>query len=90
MIENETIISKECEVAEKLNNFFIKTVEDLEIEPYADENTTPGTANIEEILRKYNDHPSIIKIRETVGEGNNFYCKDLTSLDIEKEIHITK
>ena len=54
IVEKDKIISKNEEVAEKLNNFFIKAVEDLEIEQFAPNfEYDIQTEDIDEIIRKY-------------------------------------
>ena len=62
-------------------------MEKLEIEPFLIEDTNIiSTDNLEEIISKYENHPSIIKIKENVGNGNQFTFKDMTSLDFVNEI----
>ena len=86
LIDKDTLISNKLEAAEKLNNFFIESVENLEIEPYLTESTTNILdENIQEIIDLYKDHPSIVKIKENVEEGNSFSFKDTTQY-FEKEI----
>ena len=87
LVENDITTSDKNEVAEKLNSFFIGAVEKLEIEPFLIEDTNIiSTDYLEEINSKYENHPSIIKIKENVGNGNQFTFKDMTSLDFENEI----
>ena len=62
IFENDKIISNSEEVAEKLNNFFIEAVENLEIESFTDNNI--HTKNIDEITKKYELHPSILEIKK--------------------------
>ena len=71
LVENDKLISDKLKVAEKLNNFFIKAVENLEMEPYLSETKcdTPDE-NIQVIIDQYKNHPSIVKIKENVVEGH--------------------
>ena len=65
LVEHDVITSDKKEVAENLNKFFIEAVENLDIETYFAGNmdeTLPET--LEEILDKYDNHPSIKKIKE--------------------------
>ena len=67
IIENEKIYSDNKEVAEKLNNFFIETVENLEIDPFilqTENNCSEQFDQIDEIINDYEFHPSIVKIKE--------------------------
>ena len=95
LVENNKTISDKEEVAEKLNNFFIEAVDNLEIEPYAPENMiynysenmdASSSKTLQDIIKKYESHPSIIKITENVKKENIFSFTDMTSLDFENEI----
>ena len=95
LVENNKTISDKEEVAEKLNNFFIEAVDNLEIEPYAPENMiynysenmdASSSKTLQDIIKKYESHPSIIKINENVKKENIFSFTDMTSLDFENEI----
>ena len=53
----------------------------LEIEPFLIENfNNVTTEDLQEIINKYENHPSIIKIKENVRNENDFI------LDFEREI----
>ena len=87
LIENDITTSNNKDVAEKLNNFLIGSVDKLEIEPFIIENTNNSSIeNLEEKIGKYKNHPSIIKIKENALIGNEFTFKDMSSLDLEREI----
>ena len=87
MVVNVKLISDKLEVAEKLNNFFIEAVENIEIEPYLSETKCDiPNENIQEIIDQYKNHPSIVKRKENVGEGHHFSFKDTTPQDFEREI----
>ena len=96
LIEKDEIISKDNEVAEKLNTFFIEAVKNLEIEPFNDysQNTdidvnkddSNDIESIDKIILKYKKHPSILKIKEEVKVENKFKFADSTSYSIQNEI----
>ena len=71
LIEDETVISENSAVAEKLNNYFIGIIENLEIEHYNEimDNEYIGNNNgrkeIETITTKYKNHSSIVKNKGT-------------------------
>ena len=86
LVENDIATSDNKDVAEKLNSFFISAVEKLEIESFLFENSNnTSTEDLQEIINKYNNHPSIIKIKENVLNENDFTFKDFT-IDFEREI----
>ena len=72
IIEDEgRLISDNAEVAEILNNYFIDAVEGLDIEPFAvpsDDISTDDIekTDIERIIKKYEEYPSILKIKENI------------------------
>ena len=96
LVEKGKIISKDREVAEKLNSFFIDAVKNLEIEPFVEidsenvdttqETDTEDISDIDNILRRYKDHPSIQKIRENVRIEDEFKFMDSTADDFYSEI----
>ena len=45
-----------------------------------------SSTTLQDIIKKYESHPSIIKINENVKKGNIFSFTDMTSLDFENEI----
>ena len=87
IIEKETIISDNTEVAEKLNTFFIDSVENLKIESFASQNENEiRSDSIEDIIKMYELHPSILKIKENVQIQSRFEFSDVTSQDFEIKI----
>lgn len=74
LIENDELTSNDKEVAENFNNYFIDVIENLNIEPYIDEAETEilSCTDIEAIINKYQNHPSVIKIKEHVYISNKF------------------
>ena len=92
IVENGTVTSEKKDVAEKLNNYFIEAVENLEIEHFASDVDVPGDLDqddedqIDKIIKKYKLHPSILKIKENVKVENKFEFKNITSDQIESDI----
>ena len=87
LVENDIATSDNKDVAEKLNSFFISAVDKLEIESFLIENSNnTSTEDLQEIINKYDNHPSIIKIKENVLNENDFTFKDMTTLDFEREM----
>ena len=87
IVKKEVIITDKKQEAEKLNNFFIEAVESLEIEQYAPD-TQEGVylKNIDGIVKKYDSHPSILKIKENVKLKDKFLFNDMISDDLKTEI----
>ena len=47
---------------------------------------TNQCTTLKETTKKYENHPSIIKIKENVRNGNDFTFKEMTNFDSEREI----
>ena len=87
IIDDEKVYSDNTVVAEKLNNFFVELVQSLEIQPYISEAEINDCAgNIEEIIKQYERHPSILQIKENVNITDKFVFDDTTPHDINKRI----
>ena len=65
LIEKDEITSNAKEVSEKFNNYFIDVIENLDIAPIIEETVLQRDpcVPIEEIVKKYSKHASIIKIK---------------------------
>ena len=75
--ENETIISDNENVANTLNDYFVKVVDELDIEHFEVNNLHDILPNkMQEIINKFKLHPSIIKIKETVKLDDKFIFRD--------------
>jgi DNA-binding protein len=94
IIEDEgRLISDNAEVAELLNSYFIDAVEGLDIEPFAvstDNISTDDIENtrIENIIKKFEAHPSILKIKENIAVEKKFVFSDICSKRVDE--HISK
>ena len=79
--EGGKMISDKKEVAEILNNYFMESVENLEVERYMPtiviEDNECGD-DIDRMIKKFQDHPSIQKINENVKIEESFKFRDVT------------
>ena len=83
IVDNENVVTEKGEVAEILNNYFIESVQNLDIETqYCEveqENKSESIDDvIKKILDKYKSHPSILKIKENVKVEKTFKFDDTT------------
>ena len=73
-------MADEQEIAEKMNNFFVDAIENLNIEPFIQTANADNPCNfIEDIVKKYNQHPSIKKIKQYVSIDNKFSFSETTN-----------
>ena len=90
IMDNGEIFSENKVVAEKLNNFFIDAVENLDIEHFETEQLPElsQTGNvIDDIIKQYEKHPSVQKIKENVNLDEKFSFKDIGEQDVNKVIY---
>ena len=86
-------MTEKDEVAEILNNYFIESVQNLDIEKFASDGEQEiQTENIDEvieqILEKYKSHPSILNIKKNVKVENKFNFNDVTEDKIYSRIRL--
>ena len=73
LIEGETIISNDVDVADTLNSFFSNAVKNLNIKGFKiGEVKNDNGDNISKSVNKFNNHLSIIKIKENVKTNGQF------------------
>ena len=75
LIEGEEIISNDQELAEIFNSYFANVVDNLDIEGFetCDYNYIPDLDYISNIIEKFQNHPSLKKIKENVGIEKRFH-----------------
>ena len=84
-MEDDKIFSKNPVVAEKLNNFFLVAAQSLEIGPFVLETEIEACKRtLGEIIKQYESHSSILRIRENVKIGEKFTFKDIDPKDISQ------
>ena len=84
LIENDTIITEDAKVAETMNTFFSKGVENNLCNS---EYETEEVLDVNQIITKFRNHPSVIKIKEKVISINKFSFAPCT-LDRMKKVII--
>ena len=86
MVENESIISCESQIAECFNQYFVNITDSLPIEPYV---TLPSYVPLQDpiidALRKYENHPSIALIKNNMRYAQTFEFKPISYADIVNE-----
>ena len=86
-MDNDKQITDNKMAAEKLNNFFIEAVDNLGIQTFLRNDTESLTLhNIDEIISKYESHPSILKINQNVKIENKFTFNKIAPGEIEFKI----
>ena len=93
-MENKVIVSDDETISEIFNDFFSNAVKNLNIEPYelfSFDKYFLGVVSenddlINTAIKKYEDHPSILKINETVSFTDRFSFKPTDLQTVIKEI----
>ena len=88
LIENETIISNDDEVAETMNEFVVFVTDSLGIDENSGyENATEGiTDPIDKAVHKFSNHPSILKIKDYYQNACSFHFQIVTPDTVDKEV----
>ena len=71
-----------------MNNYFVDSIKDLDIEPFIEDNEIDinSCSNIETIISSYENHPSIMKIKEYVTITEKFCFKKTTMEEFQTKI----
>ena len=88
LVEGDRVINEDAELAQTFNDFFDNAVKSLGItENEMLVNKIDRTqGKVLDAIKKYESHPSILKIKEKVGLTNKFSFSPCTITDIESEI----
>ena len=82
LIEGDKIISNDAEVAQIMNEFFANAVSKLDIKGYVIESSYVGTDFIHNAINIFNNHPSILKIKERIQINNEFTFSPCNTTDV--------
>ena len=82
--KNESVLTREKEIANTVNNYFINITKHLNLKPH----TASNTMDIGQITSAFNNHVSIKKIREVFPEisSNNFELTKVTEESVKNEV----
>jgi hypothetical protein len=83
--EHDNIIDDDKNIAEDFNSFFVNITRNLFDEPL-DTCQDKDVIDIEHILDKYRNHPSIMNITQSLT-GNSFSYSKVTSAEVVKAIN---
>ena len=88
LVDNDKIISEDQEVAQKFNTFFKNAVTSLGIEEnrFLLTETKGNESNVDEAIVKFDNHPSIISIKEKVDVKQRFSFSKISAETIKYEI----
>ena len=77
------IISNDTEVAEIVNGFFYDTVSKLGIKGYQTGPSNVGPDKINDVIIKFKDHPSILKIKQRLRIHSQFSMTNVDEIMME-------
>ena len=90
LVSNNKVISEDLELAKTFNNYFGNAVNNLGIKECEFDLNVDSNCNymngVDIAIHKFKDHPSIKMINEKVRFGPRFSFKEVSNLDIEREI----
>ena len=83
LVENETIISNNKDIAECMNSYFSHITDTLDIKKWPMPNDiNPTDDNVTIAIKKYESHPSIKMIKRTIGNDKKFEFTHIYPNDI--------
>ena len=77
------MISDDQKIANKFSNFYASIVQNLGID---NENMKLSHENIQSLVDKFKNHPSILKIKQYYSSDNKFSFFPVIIVDVQKEI----
>ena len=88
LIEDETIISNDVEVAETMNEFFVTVTDSLGIDENSKyENATEGVTDpVVKAVLKFSNHPSILKMKSHYQNVGSFHFQTITPDAVDKKV----
>ena len=85
--ENNRLITEEKELATAMNTFFVNITESLDLKKDDDSSLNPiNSKNINDILEKHKNHPSVREISQTFMTNKKFSFEFVTEDLVRKEI----
>ena len=81
LLENDSILTDDKDIAKTMNNFFINITKNLNLKPYKDSSLT----NINEITSNFDNHVSVKKIKESFPNivSSDFNFQEFAREDIK-------
>ena len=83
LIENDKMLLKNEEVAKEFNQYFGHITDSLDLYEFPDVRVCEGRDDIDNIVYKFRNHPSIIKIKERYKVKENFSFRLATTEEIK-------
>ena len=85
--ENNRLITEEKELATVMNTFFVNITESLDLKKDDDSSLNPiNSENINDILEKHKNHPSVQEISQTFMTNKKFSFEFVTEDLVREEI----
>ena len=84
LLENESILTDDKDIAKTMNNFFINIIKNVNIKPYEDSSLT----DINEITTNFDNHLSTKKIKESFPNivSGDFNFQVVSREDVKKPL----
>lgn len=92
LVKDDKIISDDTEVAQTFNDFFTNAVSSLGITENKSLLTETKNTNggVEEVIKRFENHPSVVSIKENVKIDTRFKFSEIKVDDIRNEIKCLK
>ena len=90
LIDDKTVITDDAKISEIFNDFYSHAVHNLNIEPYMSETSSHCELLLEDpvlkAIKKYVNHPSVLKIKDSIPKDSSFSFNATDMNSVIKEI----
>ena len=93
VIENDEILLKNKKIADVLNSYFDSVTDSLDLFSWSTQTDNKKTDALQNILKRFHNHPSLIKIKQLVNNQAKFSFQPVivyTVKEIIKDYHQIK
>ena len=85
LVEGTRVIQEEGELAKIFNGFFVSIIKNLGINENLLPISSSETRNVETIIAKFENHPSIVTIRNRFDKNSIFSFKEILKTEVIKK-----
>ena len=86
--ENDKMVLNNEEIAKEFNQYFAHITDSLNLYEFPDVRVSEGLDDIDNIVYKFRNHPSIVKIKERYRTKDNFSFRLATTEEIRQSLEI--
>ena len=86
LIENDEILLKNKKIADVLNSYFDSVTDSLDLFSWSTQTDNKKTDALQNILKRFHNHPSLIKIKQLVNNGEKSSFQPVSVYTVKRVI----